>query len=251
MSGVDTIISLEYADFLIRALGISVIVGALVFRFFYVQLHWKLRTESEAKARLEALQARIRPHFLFNCMNTIAGVTRTDLRAAERAVEDLADLFRANIGVGRNLAPFDEEFELVRDHLNIETLRLHSRLNMVIETAHHLARLTNAPAVIFTTAYDEHALAAFEANAIDYLLKPIRSRRLQQALQKARALTDAQTHGVALPDGDGRTHVSGLVHGDLALVGIERVFYFQAGQGYVEVVWDGGSMFIEESLRSL
>ena len=120
-----------------------------------------------------------------------------------------------------------------------------------IETAQHLARLTNPPAIIFTTAYDGHALAAFEANAIDYLLKPIRFRRLQQALQKARVLTDAQTHGVVLSDDAGRTHVSGLVHGDLALVGIERVLYFQAGHGYVEVVWDGGSMLIEESLRSL
>ena len=133
MSAVDPIISLEHADFLIRTLGISAIVGALVLRYFYVQHHWKLRTESEAQARLEALQARIRPHFLFNCMNTIASLTRTDPRAAERAVEDLADLFRANIGAVRNLATFDEEFELVRGYLNIETLRLGSRLNTVWE----------------------------------------------------------------------------------------------------------------------
>ena len=143
LSGVDPIISLEHADFLIRTLGNSAIVGALVLRYFYVQHHWKLRTESEAQARLEALQARIRPHFLFNCMNTIASLTRTDPRAAERAVEDLADLFRANIGGVRNLATFDEEFDLVRGYLNIETLRLGSRLNTVweLETIPDSARI--------------------------------------------------------------------------------------------------------------
>jgi len=121
-----------------------------------------------------------------------------------------------------------------------------------IEVAQHLARLASPPAVVFTTAFDEHALAAFDANAIDYLLKPIRSNRLQQALEKARVLSAAQTHGVGTISRDTeRTHVSGLVHGGLSLVGVERVLYFQADQGYVDVVWEGGSMLIEESLRSL
>lgn len=128
LSGIDPIISLQHTDFLARTLGISAIVGALVLRYFYVQHHWKLRTVSEAEARLEALQARIRPHFLFNCMNTIASLTRTDPVAAERAVEDLADLFRASMGEVRNLVAFDEEFDLVRGYLNIEALRLGTRL---------------------------------------------------------------------------------------------------------------------------
>ena len=127
-SGIDPIIGLEHTDFLARTLGISAIVGALVLRYFYVQHHWKLRTVSEAQARLEALQARIRPHFLFNCMNTIASLTRTDPVAAERAVEDLADLFRASMGEARSLFAFEEEFALVRGYLNIEALRLGARL---------------------------------------------------------------------------------------------------------------------------
>ena len=128
LTGADPLIDLERFDFLARTLGISAIVGALVLRYFYVQHHWKLRTVSEAQARLEALQARIRPHFLFNCMNTIASLTRSDPRAAERAVEDLADLFRASMGEVRTLVTFDEEFDLVRGYLNIETLRLGDRL---------------------------------------------------------------------------------------------------------------------------
>lgn len=128
LSGVDPIITLQHFDFLARTLGISAIVAALVLRYFYVQHHWKLRTVSEAEARLESLQARIRPHFLFNCMNTIASLTRTDPSAAERAVEDLADLFRASMGEIRSLVTFDEEFDLVRGYLSIEALRLGTRL---------------------------------------------------------------------------------------------------------------------------
>ena len=130
MTGVDPLIRIAHLDFLARTLGISAIVGAMVLRYFYVQHHWKLRTVSEAQARLDALQARIRPHFFFNCMNTIASLTRTDPRAAERAVEDLADLFRASLGGAQSLASFDEEFELVRGCLNIEALRLGDRLQV-------------------------------------------------------------------------------------------------------------------------
>ena len=121
-----------------------------------------------------------------------------------------------------------------------------------LEAARHLMKLPAPPAVIFTTAYDEHALAAFEANAIDYLLKPIRANRLRQALDKARALTGAQAEILgALADPAQRAHVSGLVHGNLSLVAVSDILYFQADQGYVDVVWAGGSMLIEESLRSL
>ena len=121
-----------------------------------------------------------------------------------------------------------------------------------IETALHISRLGHAPAVIFTTAYDEHALAAFDANAIDYLLKPIRANRLELALEKARRHNPGHASGIEeLANDTTRTQICGLVHGDLAIIGIERVRYFQADQGYVDIVWDEGSMLVEESLRSL
>ena len=130
LSGGAPLISLTRADFLTRVLGISAIVGALVLRYFFVQHHWKLRMVSETEARLDALQARIRPHFLFNCMNTIASLTRSEPAAAERAIEDLADLFRASMAEARTLATFAEEFDLVRGYLNIEALRLGARLRL-------------------------------------------------------------------------------------------------------------------------
>jgi two-component system sensor histidine kinase AlgZ len=122
------LIRLERGDFLLRTLGISAIAAALVLRYFFVQHQWKMRIVSEAEARLEALQARIRPHFLFNCMNTIASLTRSDARAAEHAIEDLSDLFRASMAESRTLATLDEEFELVRGYLNLEAQRLGQRL---------------------------------------------------------------------------------------------------------------------------
>ena len=121
-----------------------------------------------------------------------------------------------------------------------------------IETAHHLAKLESAPAVVFTTAYDEHALAAFDANAIDYLLKPIRVDRLKQAIVKVRQLRPSAPPAVeALERERSRTHLSGYVGGNLMVIAIERVIYLQADQGYTEVVWADGSMLIEESLKSL
>lgn len=129
--GTGALVNLSHHDFVTRTLGVSAIAAALILRYFYIQYHWRLQIAAEARARLQALQARIRPHFLFNCMNTIASLTRTDPRAAEQAVEDLADLFRASLGDGRHLVALEDEFELARHYLRIEALRLGPRLQMV------------------------------------------------------------------------------------------------------------------------
>jgi len=122
-----------------------------------------------------------------------------------------------------------------------------------LEVALHLGMLDPAPAVIFTTAYDAHALAAFEANAIDYLLKPIRPERLRVALEKARALSAARVTAAAQARATphARTHFSALVKGSLRLVPLADVRYLQAGQGYVSVFHPGGELLVEESLRAL
>ncbi len=122
-----------------------------------------------------------------------------------------------------------------------------------LEAAQHLARMARAPAVVFTTAYDEHALAAFEAQAIDYLLKPIRPERLRGALAKAEALTAARAAaaGQARGTAQARTHFSALVKGSLRLVPLADVRYLQAGQGYVSVIHTGGELLVEDALRAL
>jgi two-component system sensor histidine kinase AlgZ len=118
----------HHGAFMLRTVAIGFIVSALGLRYFYVTAEWKRSIELEARSRIRALQARIRPHFLFNSMNTIAALTRSDPARAEEAVEDLADLFRANLSDSRSVIPLKEELEVARIYQRIEQLRLGPRL---------------------------------------------------------------------------------------------------------------------------
>ncbi len=120
----------EHGIFVLRNLAICGIVSALALRYFYVAHQWKHNVEMEARSRIRALQARIRPHFLFNSMNTIASLTRSNPVTAERAVEDLADLFRASLGETNLKIPLKEELEMARVYQRIEALRLGDRLTV-------------------------------------------------------------------------------------------------------------------------
>lgn len=114
----------------LRNVAIGVIITALALRYFYVTHEWERNVEMQARARVHALQARIRPHFLFNSMNTIASLTRSDPELAEQAVQDLADLFRANLSEKRNTITLEQELEVARIYQRIEQLRLGERLRV-------------------------------------------------------------------------------------------------------------------------
>lgn len=114
--------------FLLRSISIAAIVGAVVLRYLYVQHQWRKNIEATATSRYQALQSRIRPHFLFNCMNTIASLTRKSPELAEQSVEDLADLFRASLLEPTELYKIFEEWKLCQHYLRIETHRLGERL---------------------------------------------------------------------------------------------------------------------------
>jgi len=120
--------------FLSRNVLLAALVGAALMRYFYVLEQWRARVRAEGKARFEALQARIRPHFLFNSMNTIVSLIRTRPASAERAVEDLCDLFRAALGAEDAASTLGTELELVRHYLDIEQLRLGDRLQVDFDT---------------------------------------------------------------------------------------------------------------------
>jgi two-component system response regulator AlgR len=118
-----------------------------------------------------------------------------------------------------------------------------------METARELARLPEPPAVIFTTAYSEHALEAFDFAAIDYLLKPVRRERLEQALQRAQRLTPAALESA--DEGEGRKHLTVRKHGGLHLIPFSEITHFQADNKYVTAYLPGREELLEESLKQL
>jgi two-component system sensor histidine kinase AlgZ len=126
----SVIIHDSHAGFLLRTLMISAIVIALGMRYLYVSSEWRRSIELEAQARISALQALIRPHFLFNTMNTIASLTRSDPRQAEEAVEDLSDLLRANLNNSKDRTSLKQELETAAIYQRIEKLRLGDRLQV-------------------------------------------------------------------------------------------------------------------------
>jgi two-component system response regulator AlgR len=122
-----------------------------------------------------------------------------------------------------------------------------------LEVARHLATLPEPPAVIFTTAFDEYALQAFESEAVAYLLKPIRAEKLQAALAKAARLTRPQLQQIATAtrQPDRRTHIGARGRDGLKLISLDDVLCFQADQKYTTVRHAKGEDLIEDSLKTL
>ena len=175
-----------HAELLLRNLAISAIVNAVTLRYFYVQHQWKQQVKAESLARVAALQARIRPHFLFNSMNTIASLTRSDPALAEEAVIDLADLFRHSLADAGQQVTLAEEFELSSRYLSIEQLRLGERLRV------------------------EWDIAALPGDA---LLPPLSVQPL---------LENAVYHGIEPRTDGGIIHVHGRRNGDILILHIEN-----------------------------
>jgi len=122
-----------------------------------------------------------------------------------------------------------------------------------LELANHLLQLESPPAIIFTTAYQDHALSAFDANAVDYLLKPIRQERLKTAIERATVVSQAKLSLLNNSEGEtsARTHLSAMVQGNIRLIAVENIYFLKAEQKYVTAVWPGGEILIDEPLVML
>jgi two-component system sensor histidine kinase AlgZ len=165
MRWIDPHESMFWNFFLIRNCLISTILSAVILRYFYVQHQWKSNIQTQARSRLQALQARIRPHFLFNSMNTIASLTVSDPHKAEKAVLDLADLFRASLAQ-QDKIPLNDELNFIRGYINIEELRLGERLNVVFNIQENLSLKTLVPALIIQPLVENaiyHGIEPFTA----------------------------------------------------------------------------------------
>jgi two-component system sensor histidine kinase AlgZ len=113
-----------------KQFGIACIIAGMVLRYFYVQQQLREQEQSELQARIQALQSRIRPHFLFNSMNIIASLIAVDPDTAESVVEDLSELFRASLNDAGSQVLLTEELELCERYVRIEQLRLGDRLRL-------------------------------------------------------------------------------------------------------------------------
>lgn len=176
--GLDaTLFPTEHWSFVLRNAAICIIVVALLLRYFFVSHQWRHHVRAEARSRIHALQARIRPHFLFNSMNTIASLTRSDPARAEEAVEDLADLFRVTLRDTETPLRIKEELELTRIYQRIEMLRLGDRLQ------------------------------------VEWDVADVPTHALIPALTIQPLLENAIYHGIELLDGGGVVNVQGRVDG--------------------------------------
>lgn len=184
--GASSIIGDSHTSFLLRTFAISSIVIALAMRYLYISSEWRRSIVLEAQSRISALQALIRPHFLFNSMNTIASLTRSNPPQAEEAVEDLSDLLRATMSSPREHSTLKQEFEIAAIYQRIEKLRLGDRL----EVCWNIAEL------------------------------PMRARIPNLTIQPL--LENAIYHGIELlPDG-GEVAVSGKTDGNLLVITISN-----------------------------
>jgi two-component system sensor histidine kinase AlgZ len=117
------------AFMLISVLSVALVAMALL-RYLYMREQWRSQLIAQAEARVQALQARIRPHFLFNSLNTIASLVPEDPAGAERAIEDLADIFRGSMRRADRLISLSDELRLARRYLDMEQRRLGDRLQV-------------------------------------------------------------------------------------------------------------------------
>mgnify|MGYP000067707748 CR=1 FL=1 len=174
--------------FIIRHLCISAIVSLLLLRYFWAQNRWRGQVRAEGEARYQALHARIRPHFLFNALNSLAALIAIKPQAAEAMVEDLADLFRVSLEARQRLVPLSEELDLVRTYMRIEQTRLGARLGMewdvpehfmslpvplltiqpLVENAvyHGVAKMTGAASIRVAVSGDDHQVVIAVENPV-------------------------------------------------------------------------------------
>jgi two-component system sensor histidine kinase AlgZ len=209
---------------------IAALLGAALLRYFYVVAQWQLRLAAEAQAQVAALQARIRPHFLFNSMNTAAALIRIDTAAAERTLEDLAELFRAALGQD-GPGTLGDELALLERYLAIEQLRLGPRLR-VTRQLEDLPNQLPLPRLLLQPLLE---------NAVRHGIQPLREGGLIELRGYRRG--EHVVIEIANPLGSGERHEdSGHGHG-LANVR-QRMAYHYGRRGRIEVEHQQGRFVV-------
>lgn len=163
-----------------RIVVVATVVDVFVLRYLYVSAEWRENVQRQAESRLDALTARIRPHFLFNTLNTAAALVADQPAAAERTLEDLAELFRASLrerGVSVALA---EEVAIARRYLDIESLRLGPRLRVEWDVAPETEK-TRVPPLLLQTLVENSVTHGIEPRPDGGVIR-VRARREKDCL---------------------------------------------------------------------
>lgn len=153
------------SDDRLQVIGVAIVVSLIAMHYLYLIAAWKREISHVAHAREQALRARVRPHFLFNSMNTIVGLIRSDPARAEQITLDLADLFRATFNTAPT-HPLSAELELIRAYLAIEQSRFGERLELTYDIAEAHDETLEIPALLL------HPLVE---NAIQHGIAPVPS----------------------------------------------------------------------------
>ena len=197
---------------MLQHLAISLILCGLALRYFYIQHHNHQMIKTESSARLQALQARIRPHFLFNSLNTIASLTFSDPERAEQAIENLADLFRASLNASSSIS-LKDEIELTREYIDLESLRLDERLNIIWQIEANSEQIT-LPALTLQPLVENaiyHGIEPLEAGGtvtITILQKDDLSIKISNPLNISESKTHRQGNRMALNNIAERLHIA-------------------------------------------
>jgi two-component system sensor histidine kinase AlgZ len=186
----------EHASFLLRNLAVNAILSALVLRYLYVQFQWRQKIQAEAQARVQALQARIRPHFLFNSLNTIAALTRSDAARAELAVQDMADLFRVSLREASERVTLEQELDVAQRYLRMEALRLGNRLQLVWDIE-RLPRKRLVPSLILQPLLENavyHGVEPLPGGGLVSISGTAEGRRIAICIRNPRATKAVEAH---------------------------------------------------------
>ena len=163
-------------------------------------------------------------------------------------LEELGEPYQL-VGTAGNGEEALEQFSLLGADLVLMDIRM--PLMDGLQAARRMTESETPPAVIFTTAYEEHALQAFEIQAVDYLLKPVRRARLQKALENAQKVTLVQLEKISATLENPVPQLSVTYRGGLRRLPLDQVLYLRAESKYVSVCHLGGELLLEESLKSL
>ncbi|WP_174213519.1 sensor histidine kinase [Stenotrophomonas sp. SAU14A_NAIMI4_5] len=200
---------ISFWRFTLGSAATTALITALALRYFYVSDRWTAQVQANARAQADALQARIRPHFLFNSMNLIASLLHRDPAVAERAVLDLSDLFRAALGAGEGDSTLQAECELAERYLSIESLRLGERLQVHWQREEPLPWDLALPRLVLQPLVENavlHGISRLPEGGTIELLLACRNNELQITVRNP--APDPQAPGLALARGAGHAQHS-------------------------------------------